>query len=167
MLLDSLKQEAKSHNTSPQRLRELAAINDELTRLVAANPIADSSLLGELAIQARNNKDVEMQRAIASNPNTPTQWLIGLAHLFPEELFSNPAYDLSILENLNFSHTFENKLLFKLVCAFNATTSFLEFAAGICETNIKRIRNKDNFQYFSLERQYEINIKRLRNDIGA
>ncbi|MEH2226861.1 hypothetical protein [Nostoc sp.] len=167
MSLDSLKQEAKNHNTSPQRLRELAAINDELTRLVAANPLADSSLLGELAIQARTNKDVEMQRAIASNPNTPTQWLIGLAYLFSEEFFGNPAYDLSILQNYNFTHHFEKKLLFQLVCASNATTSFLEFAAGICETNIKRIRNKDNFQYFSLERQYEINIKRLRNDIGA
>ncbi|WP_448266066.1 hypothetical protein [Nostoc sp. DSM 114159] len=167
MSLDSLKQEAKNHNTSPQRLRELAAINDELTRLVAANPLADSSLLAELAIQARTNNDVEMQRAIASNPNTPTQWLIGLAHLFPEEFFSNPAYDLSILQNFNFPHSFGKKFLLKLVCASNAPTSFLEFAAGICETNIKRIRNKDNFQYFSLERQYEINIKRLRNDIGA
>ncbi len=167
MSLDSLKEEAKSHNTSPQRLRELAAINDELTRLVAANPLADSSLLAELAIQARTNKDLEMQRAIASNPNTPTQWLIGLAHLFPEEFFGNPAYDLSILQNFNFPHSFGKKFLLKLVCASNATTSFLEFAAGICETNIKRSRNKDNFQYFSLERQYEINIKRLRNDIGA
>ncbi|MEH2231599.1 MAG: hypothetical protein V7K71_18585 [Nostoc sp.] len=116
MSLDSLKQEATNHNTSPQRLRELAGINDELTRLVAANPLAESSLLGELAIQARTNNDVEMQRAIASNPNTPTQWLIGLAYLFPEEFFSNPAYDLSILQNVNFAHRFEKKLLFKLVC---------------------------------------------------
>ncbi|MEH2002065.1 MAG: hypothetical protein V7L00_25585 [Nostoc sp.] len=137
MSLDSLKQEATNHHTSPQRLRELAAINDELRRLVAANPLADSSLLGELAIQARNNKDVEMQRAIVSNPNTPTQWLIGLAHLFPEEFFSNPAYDLSILQNYNFPHSFGKKFLLKLVCASNAPTSFLEFAAGICETNLK------------------------------
>ncbi|MEH1943243.1 MAG: hypothetical protein V7L01_23900 [Nostoc sp.] len=164
MSLDSLKQEATNHNTSPQRLRELAAINDELTRLVAANPLADSSLLGELAIQARTNKDVEMQRAIASNPNTPTKCLIGLAHLFPEEFFSNPAYDLSIWENVNFTHRFENKLLFKLVCASNATTSFLELAAGICETNIKRIRNDKYFGHFSLEQQY--GIKYLRMSIG-
>ncbi|MBN3896576.1 MAG: hypothetical protein HWQ41_15315 [Nostoc sp. NOS(2021)] len=165
MSLDSLKQEATNHNTSPQRLRELAAINDELRRLVAANPLADSSLLGELAIQARTNKDVEMQRAIASNPNTPTQWLIGLAYLFPEEFFSNPAYDLSILQNVNFTHRFEKKLLFKLVCASNAQTSFLEFAAGICETNIKRIRNDEYFGHFSLEQQY--GIKYLRMSIGS
>ncbi|MEH2213581.1 variant leucine-rich repeat-containing protein [Nostoc sp.] len=164
MSLDSLKQEAKNHNTSPQRLRELAAINDELTRLVAANPRVDSSLLGELAIQARTNKDVEMQRAIASNPNTPTKCLIGLAYLFPEEFFSNPAYDLSILQNVNFAHRFEKKLLFKLVCASNATTSFLEFAAGICETNIKDIRNDKHFGHFSLEQQY--GIKYLRMNIG-
>ncbi|WP_262984345.1 hypothetical protein [Nostoc sp. 'Peltigera membranacea cyanobiont' 210A] len=44
MSLDSLKEEAKNYNISPQRLRELAAINDELKRLVAANPLAESSL---------------------------------------------------------------------------------------------------------------------------
>ncbi|MEH2369199.1 variant leucine-rich repeat-containing protein, partial [Nostoc sp.] len=161
MSLDSLKQEATNHHTSPQRLRELAAINDELRRLVAANPVADSSLLGELAIQARTNKDVEMQRAIASNPNTPTQWLIGLAYLFPEEFFSNPAYDLSILENVN------SQLLLKLVfvCGSNAQTSFLEFAAGICETNLKRIRNDKYFQNFSLEQQYGIKYLRMRRGI--
>ncbi|MEH2045289.1 variant leucine-rich repeat-containing protein [Nostoc sp.] len=178
MSLDSLKQEAKNHNTSPQRLRELAAINDELTRLVAANPHADSSLLGELAIQARTNKDVEMQRAIASNPNTPTQWLIGLAHLFPEEFFSNPAYDSSILQNINtdpaydlstlqnvnFNLLLKSHLLLKLVCASNVPTSFLEFAAGICETNIKRIRNNKYFEHFSLEQQY--GIKYLRMNTG-
>ncbi|MBN3950525.1 MAG: hypothetical protein V7K14_24340 [Nostoc sp.] len=79
MSLDSLKQEATNHNTSPQRLRELAAINDELRRLVAANPLADSSLLGELASQARTNKDVEMQRAISLPQNLllqPPQLLI-------------------------------------------------------------------------------------------
>lgn len=164
MSLDSLKQEATARNTSPQRLRELAAMNDELTRLVAANPFADSSLLGELAIKARTNKDVKIQRAIASNPNTPTQWLIGLAYLFPEEFFSNPAYNLLILENVNFLDLFGNKLLLKLVCTSNAPTSFLEFAAGICETNLKRIRNNEYFGHFSLEQQYS--IKYLRMDIG-
>ncbi|MEH1934639.1 MAG: hypothetical protein V7L14_13150 [Nostoc sp.] len=178
MSLDSLKQEATNHNTSPKRLRELAAINDELKRLVAANPLAESSLLGELAIQARNNKDVEMQRAIASNPNTPRQWLIGLAYLFPEEFFSNPAYDLSIMQNIksnsaydlstlqivNFNLLLKSHLLLKLVCASNVPTSFLEFAAGICETNIKRIRNDEYFGHFSLEQQY--GIKYLRMNIG-
>ncbi|MEA5581294.1 hypothetical protein VB620_08075 [Nodularia harveyana UHCC-0300] len=154
ILPDALKLEASNLQTSPQRLRELAAINDDLARLVAANSVADSSLLGELFLKAKINKDVEMQRSLASNPNTPRQWLIGLAYMFPEEFFSNPAYDLSILEN----HRFGLKLL-NLVCSSNAPTSFLEFAAGICETNIKRIRNRDDFQYFFLEQQYEINIK--------
>ncbi|MHC5936827.1 variant leucine-rich repeat-containing protein [Nostoc sp.] len=76
MSLDSLKQEATNHNTSPQRLRELAAINDELRRLVAANPLAESSLLGELAIQARTNKDVEMQRAIVIQKLEQLLWRI-------------------------------------------------------------------------------------------
>ncbi len=164
MSLDSLKQEATNRNTSPQRLRELAAINDELTRLVPANPLADSSLLEELAIKARTNKDVKIQRAIALHPNTPTQWLIGLAYLFPEEFFSNPVYNLLILENVNFLDRFGDKLLLKLVSASNVPTSFLELAAGICETNLKRIRNEKYFGHFSLEQQY--NIKYLRMDRG-
>lgn len=71
--------------------------------------------------------------------------------MFPEEFFSNPAYDLSILENFHFAHCLGNKLLLKLVCTSNAQTSFLEFAAGICETNIKRIRNDKYLEQFSLK----------------
>lgn len=162
MSLNSLKQEASSHNTPQQKLRELAAINDELARLVAANPVTDCTLLEELAIRARNNKEVEMQRALVSNPNTPTKWLIGLASLFPEEFFKHPAYSLSILENLNSADRFNRNLLSKLVCASNAPTSFLEFAAKIAETNIQRLRNDKYFEHLSLERQYAIYInKRL------
>ena len=167
MSLDSLKQEASNHNTAPQRLRELAAINDELARLVAANPLADCNLLEELAINARTNKNVEMQRAIASNPNTPTQWLIGLAYLFPEEFFRNPAYDLLTLETVNFSNRFPRGILVKLAYASNAPASFLEFAASIAEASLQRLRNAKEFPYVSLERQHEINIKRLTKDIGC
>lgn len=146
MSSDLLYQEATSHNTSPQRLREIAAMNDELARLVASNSVADSNLLTELALKARNNKDVELQRAIASNPNTPTQFLVELAKLFPQEFFSNPVYDLLILENVNLFRNFRKKLLLKLVCTYNAPESFLAIAAGICESNIKRIQH--NHEYF-------------------
>lgn len=146
MSLDLLYQEATSHNTSPQRLREIAAMNDELARLVASNSVADSNLLTELALKARNNKDVELQRAIASNPNTPTQFLVELAKLFPQEFFSNPVYDLLILENVNLFRNFRKKLLLKLVCTYNAPESFLAIAAGTCEYNIKRIQQ--NHEYF-------------------
>lgn len=166
MSLDSLKQEASSLNTSPERLRELAAINDELARLVAANYCADSSLLEQLALKARTNKDTEIYKALASNPNTPTQWLIILAPKFPEEVFSNPVYSLLILEDVSFAHRFNQKMLLKLVCASNTSTSFLESAANVAEINIQRFRN-DEIAQFSLQRQYEINLKRLRNDIGA
>ncbi|MEO1559910.1 MAG: hypothetical protein AAFS12_09860 [Cyanobacteria bacterium J06632_19] len=61
MSLNLLKQEATSHNTSLQRLRELAAINNELARLVATNPFTGSSLLRELALKAIADKDIELQ----------------------------------------------------------------------------------------------------------
>jgi hypothetical protein len=169
---------AASNPNATSTVLKFFVANDDLARLVAADPLSESSLLGELFIKARINKDVEMQRAIASNPNTPTQWLIELAYLFPEEFFSNPAYDLSIVQNIksntaydlstlqrvNFNLLLKSHLLLKLVCASNAPTSFLEFAAGICETNIKRIRNDKYFGHFSLEQQYS--IKYLRMEIG-
>ena len=65
MSWENLKQEAISSSTSSGRLREIAAISNELARLVASNPHADSQLLDELAIQATNNRDWETQRAIA------------------------------------------------------------------------------------------------------
>jgi hypothetical protein len=147
MSLDSYKQEANSNDTSTERLQELAGMNDELARLVAANPLADSILLQELVLKAKANKDMEMQRAIARNPNTPTQWLLGFAYLFPEEFFSNPAYHLSILANVNFTYSSSRKLLLGLVSATNAPESFLEFAADICERNIQLLRKDKYFSY--------------------
>jgi len=158
-----IKQEAANKNTSQQRLRKLTTMNNDLATLVAANPFADPNLLEELAGKAIANKNREMQRAIVSNPNTPTKWLIGLGSLFPEEFFNNPAYNLQIMENINYNHLFEQKLLLILACASNAPTSFLEFAAGICENNIKRLRDDKYFEDFPLERQHKINIKRLQN----
>ncbi len=135
MSLDSYKREASSNHTSTERLQELAGMNDELARLVAANPLADSILLQELVLKAKANKDMEMQRAIAQNPNAPTKCLLGLAYLFPEDFFSNPVYHLSILANVNFAYGSSKKLLLGLVSATNAPESFLEFAADICERN--------------------------------
>ncbi len=84
-------------------------MNDDLATLVAANPFTDPSLLEELVIKATADKNTEMQRAIASHPNTPTRWLIRLAALFPEEFFNNPAYNLQILENINYNYLFNKK----------------------------------------------------------
>ncbi|HEY9694694.1 MAG TPA: hypothetical protein V6D15_21040 [Oculatellaceae cyanobacterium] len=169
MSLDVLKQEATDKNTSQQRLRELAAINDELAIVVAANPLTESSLLTELLIKNRENKQKnrEMQRAIASNPNTPTRWLIGLGARFPEEFFSNPVYNLQIWQDVNFNNLSDAKFLLQFVLASNARTSFLDFAAGICQNNLKRLRNNDRFEDFPLDRQHEINIKRIQNRLGA
>lgn len=56
MSLEILKQEAVSISSSPQRLKEIAAINNDLARLVATNPIADGHLLAKLALQAKKTK---------------------------------------------------------------------------------------------------------------
>lgn len=163
MSWENLKQEAISSSTSSERLREIAAISNELAGLVASNPHADSQLLDELAIQARNNRDSETQRAITLNPNTSTKWLIALAHIFPEEFFANPAYNLLILEEVNFKHLFTRKQLLKLACIFNTPTSFLDFVAAICQTNIQTIKNDEYYPHLSLENQYQ---NRIKNKLG-
>ena len=163
MSLEDLKQEALSSSTSPKRLREIAAISNELAKLVASNPVADSKLLDEIALQARNNRDTETQRAIALNPNTSEKLLVELAHVFPEEFFTNPAYDLSIINEVNFKHLSARKLLLKLASTVNAPTSFLSFAAEICQPNIQKITKDKYYPYLTLEQQYQ---NRLKNKLG-
>jgi hypothetical protein len=43
----------------------------------------------------------EVRRAVAANPNTPTQVLLRLAVHFPEEVLRNPVLELLLLENPN------------------------------------------------------------------
>ncbi|MGL5873285.1 MAG: hypothetical protein ACRC2R_13120 [Xenococcaceae cyanobacterium] len=161
--VDRLKQEASNTKTSSKRLRELATTNDELAKLVAANSSADSKLLRDLAIKFSRSKNLDIQRAIVSNSNTPTYWLLTLGSKFPDVLFSNSAFNsLSLNDSVDI---YRSSL--KLVFESNAPTSFLELAANICQTKLKHLRKNSNFQHFSLERQYEINIKRLRQNIGA
>ena len=163
MSVENLKQEAISSNSSPQRLKEIAAISCELASLVASNPNANSQLLNELAVQARNNRDLETQRAIALNPNTSKKLLVELACKFPKEFFANPTYDLSILDEVNFTHLFARKLLLKLACTANASTSFLSFAADISQNNIEKITNDRYYPHLTLEQQYQ---NRFNNKLG-
>ena len=81
MSLDVLKQEAADKNTSPERLRELAGMNDELAILVAGNPFAETSLLEKLLIKDRKTSNTEMQRMLASNPIIPRKLMYKLLEL--------------------------------------------------------------------------------------
>ncbi len=145
-------------------------MNDDLATLVAANPFADPSLLEEIVIKATASKNREMQRAIVSNPNTPTRWLIGLAALFPEDFFNNPAYNLQILENSNYNYSF-NKIL-KIVCADTpkATLDILKNHPNISEIvteSISYVEQREVIFWDLLPRILPIDNTKVFNDIAV
>jgi hypothetical protein len=97
--MSNLFEEAASENTPPERLIELAKTSVELGKIVATNINAPPELLEELASQY--NDDVEILKAITSNPNTSIDTLFALGIDYPEEFLENPALSLFLLENPN------------------------------------------------------------------
>jgi hypothetical protein len=93
----TLEQEAQSENTSPERLAELAEMNDHLAYLVAENVNTSPETLRQLT--KSNNQ--EILKAIVRNPNTPTEILISFGSAFPEELGKNPILDLWLFEDIH------------------------------------------------------------------
>ena len=61
----------------------------------------DETTLPEILAQLARNKDYQVRKAVASNPNTPTKTLLNLGADFPEELLNNFVFSLLLLENPN------------------------------------------------------------------
>lgn len=93
----ALLHEAASETTSDIDLEELACMTPELTRALATNICTSPEILLSLSI----SKDYETRKAVASNPNTPTEILFKLGIEFPHELLENPVFSLLLLENPN------------------------------------------------------------------
>ena len=91
------KAEAVSEQTSPKRLEFIASLNENLARLVARNPSADSELLTILA----SSGDVVIRAGVAGNPNTSPDILWKLAVEFPKEFLNNPVLPFLFLEDSN------------------------------------------------------------------
>ncbi len=66
LIYSQLKAEAKSENTSGDRLWELAQNDDNLALIVAQNAITPEKLLKELS--KSNNSAI--RKAVCANPNT-------------------------------------------------------------------------------------------------
>jgi hypothetical protein len=105
--LQFLAQEAVDENTSGDRLKEIAAKNIELARLVASNSSTPPALLVTLA----NNRDILIQENVTANPNTPTDTLLKFGSYYPGALFANPILSLLILENPNFLYEIQHHTL--------------------------------------------------------
>ncbi|AIE76159.1 hypothetical protein [Synechocystis sp. PCC 6714] len=117
--------EAQSETTSPERLRELAQ-DPKLAKLVAANYMAPPDLLEELS----HTSDKPLLKALVSNPNTPTEVLLKLGSLFPEQLLDNPVFDILLIENPNLLSEFPKSSLNSLLKREVAPVSFLRWAAA-------------------------------------
>lgn len=118
------KAEAQSESTSLDRLRELAQ-DPKLAKLVAANYMAPPDLLEELS----HTSDKPLLKALVSNPNTPTEVLLKLGSLFPEQLLDNPVFDILLIENPNLLSEFPKSSLNSLLKREVAPVSFLRWAA--------------------------------------
>jgi Leucine rich repeat variant len=92
----ALVHEAASETNKDINLEELA-INLEQARATAANICTAPGILLALS----TSKDYETRKAVASNPNTPTETLFQLGIEFPQELLENPVFSLLLLENPN------------------------------------------------------------------
>lgn len=117
-------QEASSDTTPQNRLEELAYTSIALGRVVAANIYAPPELLAELSSRA----DYETCKALASNPNTPTNILFELGAEFPEELLENPVFSLLLLENPNLLQDLPEPTLASLLKLEVVPDSFLKWA---------------------------------------
>ncbi|MGK7944666.1 MAG: hypothetical protein AB4058_09360 [Microcystaceae cyanobacterium] len=93
----TLEQEAQDEQTTPERLAELAQINDNLAYFVAQNVNASPETLTQLG--ESNNQAI--REAVVENANTPTEVLIELGSDFPEALGENPILDLWLFETIH------------------------------------------------------------------
>ncbi len=120
------EQQASDENTPCDRLWVLAKQSIELGRLVAKNPSADPELLRELTV----SNDKVICEGVAGNPNTPTDVLLNLAELFPQQLLLNPVFLLLLLENPNLPVEISYWTLLKLLDQLEIPELFLANAAN-------------------------------------
>jgi hypothetical protein len=121
---DTLLDEAKSLETVPERLSELALVSIGLARVVAGNPNTSPKLLKELS----RSDDFETRQNTTGNPNTATDILFKLGREFPEEFLNNPVFGLLLLENPNFISTIPDETLIELLKVKNVPQIMIDWA---------------------------------------
>ena len=90
----------------------------------ASNPNTDPQLLRKIATE----KDWELRRIVASNPNTPTDVLWQLGIDFPEAILSNPMFELLQLERLDLAAEIPHSTLTSLLQCERVPRNLMEYA---------------------------------------
>lgn len=132
----AFSEEARSEKTSGDRLRELAALNEDLAQIVASNIARRSDLLFELA--SHHSKAV--RKNVIGNPNTPIQAYTKLAKYFPQELLDNPVLELLFLEDSDFSKS--HYMLRNLLCVLLQQENIPDFVLNCAKKLIKDRRDE-------------------------
>ncbi|MDJ0581254.1 HEAT repeat domain-containing protein [Crocosphaera sp.] len=125
------EEEALNENTHPERLDELADV-PHLAALVAENVNTSPETFTKLAI----NKNEDILKAIVRNPSTPTEILIELGSLYPQQLVKNPIVDLWLLEDNN-PFLYENTFKKKLACNRTTPVKLLKILARDSDSNVR------------------------------
>ena len=59
----------------------------------------DETTASEILIELAKNKDDQVRKAVAANPNTPIETLLSICFEFPREVIDNPIIPLLLLES--------------------------------------------------------------------
>ncbi|MGL6344702.1 MAG: hypothetical protein ACRC80_36820 [Waterburya sp.] len=133
LIYSQLEAEAKSENTSGDRLWELARKDDNLALIVAQNTVAPEKVLKELS--KSNNSAI--RKAVCANPNTASNTLWQLASEFPQQLLNNPIFELLVLENPNFIENIPINIFRQLLDLSEFPEHFRELASNSHQDNIR------------------------------
>jgi hypothetical protein len=95
-------------------------------RQIAVNPTTNPHTLSQLATE----RDWDIRRLVASNPNTPTAVLWQLGIDFPEAVLANPIFALLQVEHLHLAAKIPHDTLTSLLQCDRVPISFMEYALG-------------------------------------
>lgn len=133
MTSQTLNQQARSEQTSPKQLAELARMSASLARLVARNPNCSQALLRKLG----SHKDDTVRKWVTVHPNTPPEVRLALAQQFPRQLLDNPMLDLLLLENPNLFEDMPIGTVRALMKRPNLPAGFIRFAVTRKDENVQ------------------------------
>ncbi len=124
-------QEAKNPETSPERLAQLALLEEKIAREVAKNistPPEALKLLG-------SSRDDTTRKYVAGNPNTPLEVFSKLAMQFPKEVLNNPLLPILLMSDANFLEQFPSASLKNMLKRPEMPVEFIEWAAQNADWN--------------------------------
>lgn len=112
--------------TAEATLSSLIGRAPQWDRLIAIHPKASGDVLTRLAASA----DRQTRRAVAMNPQTPKDVLLKLAPTFPGEFFTNPVFDLLMLEDPNLLDALPITVIKNILKREDCPASLLGWAAA-------------------------------------